>query len=193
MVKNGLQATGIQRLPTERGIACKINGIHTVNVYAPSGAEQRKERERFFKSELPWLLPTTECELLLAGDFNCIIRKDESSVNRNISSSLEQLIRGFQLHDAWEQKAENRGFTYHTITGASRLDRIYISQGMKEHKKGIEILAAAFTDHMAVTIHLASNHPLQTHGRGIWCMNLMMLKDTDFMNKVRELWTASRA
>jgi exonuclease III len=44
MIKNGLHATGIQRLPTGRGIACKINGIHMVNIYAPSGAEQRKER-----------------------------------------------------------------------------------------------------------------------------------------------------
>jgi hypothetical protein len=64
---------------------------------------------------------------------------------------------------------------------------------MKDHKKGIETLAAAFTEHMAVAIHLASDHPIQTHGRGTWCMNIMMLQDTDFMNKLRELWTAWRA
>jgi hypothetical protein len=155
-------------------------------------APNKGKREAFFNGDLPRLLPTTECEFLLAGDFNCIIRKDESSENRNISSSLEKLIRGYQLQDAWGQTAENRGYTYYTTTGASRLDRIYISQSMRDHKKGIEIHAAAFTDHMAVTIHLASNCPLQTHGRELWCMNLTMLQDTEYMKRVRELWTVWR-
>jgi hypothetical protein len=173
MIKNGLHATGIQRLPTGRGIACKINGIHMINIYTPSGAERRKERESFFN-----------------GDFNCIIKKDESTDNRNISSALEKLIRGYKLQDAWGQTAGNRGYTYYNTTGASRLDRIYISQRMLHHKKGMEIHAAAFADHMAVTIHLASNLPLKAHGRGLWCMNMTMLQDNEYMGRVRELWAA---
>jgi exonuclease III len=50
MMKTGLQATCIRRLPTRRGIAGKINGTHIVNIYAPSGAEHRQERERDFST-----------------------------------------------------------------------------------------------------------------------------------------------
>jgi endonuclease/exonuclease/phosphatase family metal-dependent hydrolase len=106
----------------------------------------------FFNSELPWLLPTTEGDLLLAGDFNCTIKKEESTGKRNPSRALEQLISSFHMHDAWEQNAGDKGCTHHTSTGATRLDRIYISHSMKAYKTGVETVAAAFTDHMAVVI-----------------------------------------
>jgi exonuclease III len=77
ITKAGLQATWLRRLPTGRGIAAKINDIHLVNIYAPSGAEHRQEREMFYNSELPRLLPTNECDLILAGDFNCTIKKSQ--------------------------------------------------------------------------------------------------------------------
>jgi exonuclease III len=180
MMKTGLQATYLRRLPSGRGIAGKINGIHMVNIYAPSGAEYRQERERFFNNELPWLLPTTECDLILAGDFNCIIRKDESTGERNISRALDQLVRGYHLHDAWDQNAENQGYTYYTATGATRLDRIYASRSVIANKKGVETIAAAFTDHMAVALHISNDRPIKTHGRGTWSMNMSIMQDYQY-------------
>jgi exonuclease III len=113
-MKAGINAMRLRRLPSERGIAGLIKGTHVVNIYAPSGAEHRQEREAFFTNELPWLLPTTECDLILAGDFNCIIERDDATGQGNHSRALDQLIRGFHLTDAWDHKAENKGYTHTT-------------------------------------------------------------------------------
>jgi len=43
----------IVRLPTGRGIAAEFQGVLLVNIYAPSGAERRQEREAFFKNDFP--------------------------------------------------------------------------------------------------------------------------------------------
>ena len=41
-----------------------------INIYAPSGAENRKEREKFFTHDLAYLLPSGQKDIVLAGDFN---------------------------------------------------------------------------------------------------------------------------
>ena len=41
-----------------------------INIYAPSGAEKRVEREYIFNTDVTFLLPTDSTEVLIAGDFN---------------------------------------------------------------------------------------------------------------------------
>ena len=47
LVKTGLQIQDIKRMPSGRGIAAMFQGIWIINIYAPSGAEKRVEREYF--------------------------------------------------------------------------------------------------------------------------------------------------
>jgi hypothetical protein len=65
----------------------EIKGVWYINVNAPSGAERKIEIEQFFKNELPLILPVTPAEMLLAGDFNCIISKDNSTGNVSCSKA----------------------------------------------------------------------------------------------------------
>ena len=41
LVKDGIQIRNIKCLPNGRGIAGVVEGIHTINVYAPSGAAKK--------------------------------------------------------------------------------------------------------------------------------------------------------
>jgi exonuclease III len=45
LVKEGLILTNIQRIPSGRGIAATLHGIRIVNIYAPSGSENKREKK----------------------------------------------------------------------------------------------------------------------------------------------------
>jgi len=59
VAKDGLAFSNIQRLPLGRGISASFRGILAVNIYVPSGAEKRQEREAFItpKSYTGYILP----------------------------------------------------------------------------------------------------------------------------------------
>ena len=59
LTKAELTVTNIKRLPSGWGITSIINGTWIINIYAPSGAEKKAERERFYTNDLPHILPTT--------------------------------------------------------------------------------------------------------------------------------------
>ena len=62
-------------IPSGRGIAAMCQGIWIINIYAPSDAEKRMEREYFLNKDVTFLVPTDSTEVLIAGDFNCVIFK----------------------------------------------------------------------------------------------------------------------
>jgi exonuclease III len=72
LAKEDLTRNNIKRLPSGRGLAAMFSGTWIINVFAPSGAEGRFEREHFFNKSTTYLLPTTINDILMAGDFNCV-------------------------------------------------------------------------------------------------------------------------
>jgi len=60
-------------------MAVCYEGIRIINIYAPSGAEKRREREAFYNTEVPTLLPPIPAEILLAGDFNCVLSQADNT------------------------------------------------------------------------------------------------------------------
>jgi exonuclease III len=53
LISNHLTMDEIDVLPSGRGIAGYYQGTYIVNIYAPSGAARRAEREEFSNVELP--------------------------------------------------------------------------------------------------------------------------------------------
>ena len=47
LVKDGIQINNIICLPSGRGIAGVLEGIHMIKIYAPSGAAKKEERKPF--------------------------------------------------------------------------------------------------------------------------------------------------
>ena len=57
LLKEGIFLSNIKRLPSGRGIAGLFKQTWSMNIYAPSGAKKRKERNTFFTHDLVYLLP----------------------------------------------------------------------------------------------------------------------------------------
>jgi len=53
-------------------MATDFQGLWLVNVYAPTGAERKQDREVFFNIDLPQLLLETPSMMLIGSDNNCV-------------------------------------------------------------------------------------------------------------------------
>ena len=54
--RDDIELSNLTRMPSGRAIAAKFKGIWLVNIHAPSGAAKRNERERFFNTDLTYIL-----------------------------------------------------------------------------------------------------------------------------------------
>jgi exonuclease III len=103
LVRQGLAIEEMKRLPTGRGVAVRVWDQWFVNLYAPSGAAKRAERERFYAVDVIQLIPTACGEFLLGGDFNCVLHRLDVTGTFNYSPAFDALVRGMRLTDAWDQ------------------------------------------------------------------------------------------
>jgi len=188
LAKEGIALTDIKRLPSDRDIAAKHNGLGLINIYAPSGTARRSEKENFFKSDLTYLLPADLSDIILAGDFNCLISNTGCTGQKNYSRALASVVRGFNLTGVWEANPLRHIYTHYTPTGASRIDRIYATKNLKPRKQGVETVAAAFTDHLAVVLRLSTDVPIVQRGRGYWRMNVFYLEESTFQGNFPTQW-----
>jgi len=187
-MKEGTRTSEIRRIPTGRGIAAKIEDTWLINIYAPSGTTRKAEREQFFNTEVTYIIPTTHERIIFAGDFNCTMSPSDCTGTNNHSAALDKLLKGIGLKDAWNPTQTRRGFTHYSITGASRLDRIYVTKTILSKKTGIETMAAAFSDHNAVILRLEMDHQTNYRGKGYWKMNINMLQEKTFQETFKTKW-----
>ena len=78
--RNELQVTNITKLPSGRGIAAKCERIRLLNAYATSGVAKEAERESFFNTDLVYLLHSAPSNLLLDGEFKCVLEASDTTV-----------------------------------------------------------------------------------------------------------------
>jgi exonuclease III len=180
LAKERITLSNIQRLPWGRTIAATLNGIRLVNIYAPSGSQKRREREAFFNEGVVPMLPPARMEMIIAGDFNCVIATDDTTGHNNYSKALARLIQGLELRDSWDATSKWKAYTHHTTKGASRIDRIYLTDNPRRTLQGAEAVAAAFTDHMAIIIRLPLLIPGIARGKGYWRMSVSYMCDPPF-------------
>ncbi|XP_055622180.1 uncharacterized protein LOC129765777 [Toxorhynchites rutilus septentrionalis] len=132
-LKDHIPFSDVEKSLDGRLIALRVQNTTLCNVYAPSGTALRAERERFFNDTLAFYLRHTTPHVILAGDFNCVLRTSDST-SVNSSPALQATIQQLQLHDLWVKLyPTTQASTYITHNAASRLDRIYVSTGLCEH------------------------------------------------------------
>jgi exonuclease III len=189
LLKEGLCLQNVKRLPSGRGIAGLFKDTWIMNIYAPSGAEKRQEREAFFTHDLAHLLPASSSDLLLAGDFNCVTSPSDCTGTPNLSKALSSIITGLALHDVYDTRHPQPPYTHYTNNDATRIDRIYLTDPLRKCKQGAETIVAPFSDHFAVVVRLT--YPYQTVPRKIrqWKMNISLLEDSVFRDTLQRLWT----
>jgi hypothetical protein len=160
--------------------------VWLVNIYAPSGAEKRRERE-FFNLELPCLFNDTPTTVIMGGgDFNCVLAQADVTGRFNFSRALNTLVTGYDLVDMWTSPPERGVYTHYTRKGAARLDGIYVSRQLSGRKCGIETTVTAFTDHLAVILRIALDVAAVHRGRGYWKMDAALLRDAFVLGILRQ-------
>jgi len=68
------------------------------------------------------------------------------------------------------------------------MDGIYITNHLMSRKQGVETVATAFTDHLAVVLRLAIDIPLTSKGRGHWRVNVSYLNEKAFRDELQTQW-----
>jgi len=146
------------------------------------------ERECFFNNDVTFLLPTDTAEVIIAGDFNRVISPADCTGKPTTSRALVALIKGMGLRDVWETHPQIPAYTYYTNDGASRIDRIYITDPLQRRKQGEETVAAALTDHFAVIVRMALDGTRMLRRASVWRMNITLLEESSFREIIKEQW-----
>jgi hypothetical protein len=152
-------ATNLSRIPSGRAVSMSVGEIHVVNIYAPSGTSKRLERETFFNNDLPYPLDMASEDILLGGDFNCVLDAGDTTGHGSYSCSLNTLIHGYSLLDAWQAQPGNTAYTHYTAHGATTMDCFYLREGQLQRKTGVATVTVAVTDHPAVILRLSMVAP----------------------------------
>ena len=79
-------------------------------------------------------------------------------------------------------------YTHYALTGAARIDRIYLSKADTIRKTGIEILPTAFTDHHAVVHRLTIPGHAVRKTRGNWKMEPLLAQNKVIRSMKNRKW-----
>ncbi|PNH05108.1 Transposon TX1 uncharacterized protein [Tetrabaena socialis] len=136
-----------QATDTEGRVVCvdldvQQHRLRVVNAYAPA---QGPVRRAWLPSLADYL--ETDRELLLGGDFNCVVEAADESVpsacRRQGAAELGSLMAAFGLVDAWPGRGRGPGFT-HVATNApgsaARLDRWLVGPAAQPWVAGIQLV-----------------------------------------------------
>ena len=107
LVSSGL-TVGCERYDDEgRVILLEIREITAVNVYLPSGTDNRSKlkRDRYCAEILPRLLTNCKPNGITAGDWNCIVDNRDASnyPNAKLSSTLQRMIQLGEWRDCYRE------------------------------------------------------------------------------------------
>ena len=80
------------------------------------------------------------------------------------------------------------GHTHYTNKGATRTDRIYMTNTVHQNKIATTTLVAAFSDHQAVKLQIRRTTTNPQWGRPSWKLNTKLLQASDVHNELRQLW-----
>jgi len=150
VTRGEIQLANVTKISPGRATAATFREVWLINIYAPSSTARRQEREFFYNSEPTYLLREAPENVRMGGDFNCVLEETDSTSGYNYSPALAELVRGFTLKDSWQGDPSRRAFTHSSTSRATRINRIYATQVLLARKLGVEAVAAAFIDHLAV-------------------------------------------
>lgn len=176
-IKANIPLSNVQRSLDSRIITVKLGTSTTVcNIYAPSGTQNVSSRENLFKNSLPFYLQNSTEHLVWGGDFNSVIRNEDSTGTSNFSISFKTLVGNLDLHDTWSSLNRNQSaFSFVRSNAASRLDRIYVSSSLVSHLRVSEYLVTSFSDHKAFKVRCCLPDLRVLQGRGYWSIRSHIL------------------
>ena len=174
-------------------IKCEIGEIRLVSVYCPNDISDRKT----FLNNIDRYIHSPKA-LILGGDWNCVenLKLDKFGGNPNNGSEGSEIIKNFKraygLVDSYRTLYPSKKmYTWINDTRGikTRIDRFYISKFLKEQLSDTNTLTSTVSDHYAVNLSF-KNTPYRPYeiGKGIWKMNVELLKSSSFCNEIETTW-----
>ena len=164
LVKNNLKVKDVILGENGRIIGVLLDSLKVFNVYPKSGTQNRRLRENFFRQELPHIMKfwdDDQMDVILAGDYNCIHRKQDSLNNpdAHFQPGLVKFMESFGLSDDFLSANGNISDVYSRVTSRSKTRIDLILSNSKKCDK-FEYRSFPFLDHKMIvaeySIHLAS-------------------------------------
>ena len=127
---------------------------------------------------------------MLGGDFDFILETSDSTGGFNYSRALGELVHGLALTDTWQGNPTRKVCTYYSVSEATRIDQIYVTEELLMRKRGVEVIVAPFIDHLAVYLRISIALPIMRMGRGLWKMDSVVIIENAGTEKSRTVWVA---
>ena len=162
------------------------NILHLVNVYAPAN-ETYSERDRFFQEDLLYYLRNNLNNVILGGDWNCVLKeRDCQSRNIHISKALSNIVNSVKVKDAWSVKHKDIVYTYARQNYGSRIDRIYVKD-IANYIEYINVGHVNFSDHSSVEMSIEFPN-IPKMGKFYWKLNVSLLDDVHIKEDFKLEW-----
>lgn len=162
--------------------------FHLINIYAPSGAQARCDREVFFSTQLPLHL-STNLPIIMMGDFNCVLKRDDCLGNFNFSFALDGIVSGLGLFDVWYclgKNSKDNKFTFKRGKAGSRIDRAYVTQNIREQICSVSNEICAFSDHNALVVKFKVDRIRVEHGWSYFKINNFLINNQGIKHAIIE-------
>jgi len=91
-----------------------------------------------------------------------------------------------------EARPKQTGLYHYFTTGASRIDRIYVTRNITSQITGTDILPAAFTDHNVVVLRIAEGEKGVRRCHLRWRLDPTMLREENLISNLRQEWSVGR-
>ena len=159
-----------------------------VNLYGPN-----KDSPLFYELIKSKLISMDNPEVLMCGDWNVVrdFKKDTYNYlrcyNPKAQESVSRLIDQFELQDSWRVlHHEKLSFTWWTKNPLkkARLDYFLVSPAFSALTSNCSIGSRYRSDHAPIFLKL--NIDPHVRGKGYWKLNTNLLKNEEFIKKVKE-------
>ncbi len=160
------------------------------NIYGPN-----EDKPEFFAKVIEIVESYPNDNRLLGGDFNFVLNLDvdKKGGRRKTHTRSQELVLDWMedtnLVDIWRtQHVNSQQFTYQTkypTDIACRLDFFLVSFGLASYIKKSVITHGYLTDHSSIKLIVTTT--MQKRGPGFWKMNTSLLRDQEYVNKIKEV------
>ena len=194
--KSHIPVTDVTSIVHCRVQSAKLGPYNLLNIYAPSGSNNKQARRELFGQDIFRLVTSSSSLPILAVDFNSILSAldTERNFNEKKCPALSDLVNGFNYSDAFRFLNPNvKEFTFfRKKSAASRLDRFYVPQFLIPHLRHVSH-HASLADHHYVLAEfelpsLELLDPLPRQEKLYWKLNTSIFQDEDFLENFTDFY-----
>ena len=174
-------------------ITLDLNGLKlkVINIYGPP----HKDDPAFFAEVFSLAKPEEDEYVIFCGDWNITLNQAQDTYNysgRDRKPGARELVKEMSnklnLHDVWRIfNGEKKQYSWrkNNPVKCARLDFFLVSEEIVNKTVSCEMLPAYRSDHSRVALRL--NLYDERRGRGFWKFNCSLLKDSDYLQLVKEV------